>query len=31
MMFGKGLVAVEWSFEAAHKGPFAGTAAMAAQ
>jgi len=27
MIFGKGLVVVEWSFEAAHKGPFAGTAA----
>jgi len=27
MIFGKGVVVVEWSFEAAHKGPFAGTAA----
>ena len=27
MMFGKDVVVVEWSFEAAHKGPFAGTAA----
>jgi steroid delta-isomerase-like uncharacterized protein len=27
MIFGKDVVVVEWSFEAAHKGPFAGTAA----
>jgi steroid delta-isomerase-like uncharacterized protein len=27
MMFGKDVVVVEWSFEAAHKGPFVGTAA----
>ena len=27
MVFGKDVVIVEWSFEAAHKGPFAGTAA----
>jgi predicted ester cyclase len=27
MIFGKDVVIVEWSFEAAHKGPFAGTAA----
>jgi steroid delta-isomerase-like uncharacterized protein len=27
MIFGKDIVVVEWSFEAAHKGPFAGTAA----
>ena len=27
MMFGKDVVVVEWSFEATHKGPFAGTAA----
>ena len=27
MIFGKDLVVVEWSFEAAHKGPFAGAAA----
>jgi predicted ester cyclase len=27
MIFGKDLVVVEWSFEAAHKGPFAGTVA----
>lgn len=26
MIFGKDVVVVEWSFEAAHKGPFAGTA-----
>jgi len=27
MIFGKDVVVVEWSFEAAHKGPFAGAAA----
>jgi steroid delta-isomerase-like uncharacterized protein len=27
MIFGKDVVVVEWSFEAAHKGPFAGTVA----
>ena len=27
MIFGKDVVVVEWSFEAAHKGPFVGTAA----
>ena len=27
MIFGKDVVVVEWSFEAAHKGPFAGTLA----
>lgn len=27
MIFGKDIVAVEWSFEAVHKGPFAGTTA----
>ena len=27
MIFGKDVVVVEWSFEAAHKGPFAGTTA----
>jgi steroid delta-isomerase-like uncharacterized protein len=27
MIFGKDAVVVEWSFEAVHKGPFAGTAA----
>jgi steroid delta-isomerase-like uncharacterized protein len=27
MFFGNDVVVVEWSFEAAHKGPFAGTAA----
>ena len=27
MIFGKDVVVVEWNFEAAHKGPFAGTAA----
>ena len=27
MIFGKNIVLVEWSFEAAHKGPFVGTAA----
>jgi len=27
MIFGKDMVVVEWSFEAAHKGPFAGTVA----
>jgi steroid delta-isomerase-like uncharacterized protein len=27
MIFGKDVVVVEWSFEAAHKGPFAGTSA----
>ena len=27
MIFGKNVVVVEWSFEAAHKGPFAGVAA----
>ena len=27
MIFGNDVVVVEWSFEAAHKGPFAGTAA----
>jgi steroid delta-isomerase-like uncharacterized protein len=27
MIFGKNMVFVEWSFEAAHKGPFVGTAA----
>ena len=27
MIFGKDIVVVEWIFEAAHKGPFAGTAA----
>jgi steroid delta-isomerase-like uncharacterized protein len=27
MIFGKDVVVVEWSFEAVHKGPFAGTAA----
>ena len=27
MIFGKDVVVVEWSFEAAHKGPFIGTAA----
>jgi len=27
MIFGKDVVVVEWSFEATHKGPFAGTAA----
>ena len=27
MIFGKDVVVVEWTFEAAHKGPFAGTAA----
>jgi len=27
MIFGKDRVVVEWSFEAVHKGPFAGTAA----
>src|SRR5215475_4856344 len=27
MIFGKDVVVVEWSFEAAHKGPFAGTGA----
>jgi len=27
MIFGKDFVVVEWSFEATHKGPFAGTAA----
>jgi steroid delta-isomerase-like uncharacterized protein len=27
MVFGKDVVVVEWSFEATHKGPFAGTAA----
>ena len=27
MIFGKDVVLVEWSFEAAHKGPFVGTAA----
>jgi predicted ester cyclase len=30
MIFGKDVVAVEWSFEAAHKGPFVGTAATGA-
>lgn len=30
MIFGKDFVVVEWSFEAAHKGPFAGTAATGA-
>jgi len=30
MIFGKGFVVVEWSFEAAHKGPFVGTAATGA-
>lgn len=30
MIFGKDVVVVEWSFEAAHKGPFAGTAATGA-
>jgi len=30
MIFGHDVVVVEWSFEAAHKGPFAGTAATGA-
>ena len=30
MFFGKNAVVVEWSFEAAHKGAFAGTSATAA-
>lgn len=30
MIFGKNMVVVEWSFEAAHKGAFAGTAATGA-
>lgn len=30
MIFGKDFVVVEWSFEAAHKGPFVGTAATGA-
>jgi predicted ester cyclase len=30
MIFGKDFVVVEWSFEAAHKGPFEGTAATGA-
>ena len=30
MIFGKGMVVVEWSFDAAHRGPFAGTAATGA-
>ena len=30
MIFGKNVVVVEWSFEAAHKGAFAGTAATGA-
>jgi len=30
MIFGKDVVVVEWSFEATHKGPFAGTVATGA-
>jgi hypothetical protein len=30
MIYGKDVVAVEWSFEAAHKGPFVGTSATGA-
>jgi steroid delta-isomerase-like uncharacterized protein len=30
MIFGKDVVVVEWSFEAAHRGPFAGSAATGA-
>jgi predicted ester cyclase len=31
MIFGKDIVVVEWSFEAAHKGPFAGTGATGSE